>query len=255
MKSVTRRRNHPVRALTRWAIGVVVLIHGAIHLMGVVKAFGWAEVSQLSESISTPMGFEWLGAAAVVATAGVLLIARVRSWWIVGGLGAVVSQIVILTSWTDAKAGTIANVVLAAAAAQAWFARGRRSYRADYGRLAARSLVDLGPTAGFAEVEGGEVPLVTAREFDRLPPRVAAMWPDPERSGSRTFRGSGPRFMAGFAVAPTNPGCPSTVSRSTRTGISRRGCSSWTRRCSACRLTCSTRMSTRTRGCASGLPR
>lgn len=46
------------------------------------------------------------------------------------GAGAVVlSQAVILSSWSDAKAGTIANAVLLAAVAYGYASQGPNSYR------------------------------------------------------------------------------------------------------------------------------
>ncbi len=56
-----------MRSLIRWTVGLIVVIHGLIHLMGVVKGFGWGDVSQLTAPISTSMGAAWLVAAVVVA--------------------------------------------------------------------------------------------------------------------------------------------------------------------------------------------
>jgi len=109
-----------VRTTVRWVVGLVVVVHGFIHVLGAVKGFGWAEVALLTEPISAAMGVVWLAAAVVTVAAGVLLIAGTRRWWVVGAVAVVVSQAAIVTSWTDAKAGTIVNVVLALAVVYGW---------------------------------------------------------------------------------------------------------------------------------------
>ncbi len=119
-----------VRTRVRWIVAVVVVLHGLIHLLGGVKGFGWAEVTALTEPISTLLGVAWLIAALLVVLAGVMLATAARSWWIVGAVAAVVSQGVILTSWTDAKAGTLVNVVLLVAAGYGYASQGPKIPRA-----------------------------------------------------------------------------------------------------------------------------
>lgn len=88
-------------------------IHGLIHLMGLAKAFGLAELAELTQPISRPVGLLWLAAALLLlATAGVWII-RPR-WFVPLALVAlVVSQVVIILSWRDARFGTIGNLILA----------------------------------------------------------------------------------------------------------------------------------------------
>lgn len=112
MKLNAQMNGRVVRLAARWLVAVVVVLHGLIHLMGAAKGLGWAEVSQLVEPISTRLGAVWLAAGLITVAAGVLLFGRVRWWWMVGAVAAVISQLAIVTSWADAKAGTIANVVL-----------------------------------------------------------------------------------------------------------------------------------------------
>lgn len=89
-----------------------VIGHGLIHLMGPAKAFGWAELPQLKQPISKTMAIVWtLAAAAMLATAGSILIWP-QGWWVVGALAVVFSQAAIVSAWSDAKYGTIANAAL-----------------------------------------------------------------------------------------------------------------------------------------------
>ena len=91
---------------------VFVVGHGLIHLMGPAKAFGYAALPQLTQPISKSLALIWLlASAALLATAGLFVIWP-RGWWMLGAVAALLSQLVILTSWTDAKYGTIANAVL-----------------------------------------------------------------------------------------------------------------------------------------------
>ena len=80
--------------------------------MGPAKAFGFAELPQLTQPISKAMSIVWLlAAAALLATAGTMLIWP-QWWWVVATVAIVLSQTAILSSWSDAKYGTIANFAL-----------------------------------------------------------------------------------------------------------------------------------------------
>ncbi len=152
-----------MRTRVRWIVGVVVALHGLIHLLGVVKGLGWAEVTALTEPISAVMSVAWLIAAVLVVLAGVMLAMAAHSWWIVCAVAAVLSQLVILTSWTDAKAGTLVNVVLLVAAGYGYASQGPNSDRAEY-----RHRVE----ATLAQAPSGGV--VNEADLATLPEAVAA---------------------------------------------------------------------------------
>jgi hypothetical protein len=71
----------------------VLVLHGVIHALGFVKAFGWAELPQLTEPVSRPMGVVWLFAGVLVLAASGALGASVSWFWPLGALAAVVSQL------------------------------------------------------------------------------------------------------------------------------------------------------------------
>jgi hypothetical protein len=102
---------------------VVVLFHGLIHVMGVVEGFGLADVEQLTEPVSSAEALLWLVAGAAVVAAAVMTVLRSRGWWLVTVVAALVSQVAILTSWTDARAGTAVNVLMLVAAAYGFATR------------------------------------------------------------------------------------------------------------------------------------
>ncbi|MDR8389826.1 hypothetical protein NC796_01670 [Aliifodinibius sp. S!AR15-10] len=90
----------------------VAVVHGLIHLLGFVKAFNLASVEQLTQEISKPAGMFWLLAALLFLTTGILYVLKNDSWWMVGAAAVIISQALIISSWRDAKYGTIANLIL-----------------------------------------------------------------------------------------------------------------------------------------------
>jgi len=88
--------------------------------MGFAKAFGFGNITQLSKYISKPVGSIWLLAWMLFAIAAIGFMMK-KDWWpVLALLAVVISQVLIFTSWTDAKFGTIANMVILAAAILSW---------------------------------------------------------------------------------------------------------------------------------------
>lgn len=133
-----------MKGVVRWLVVALALVHGLLHLIGV------------------PLGWWWVLTAVLVVAAGVALALRWPGWWTVMAVAAVASQVVLFTAWSDAWAGTLANLVLLAAAAYGFAAHGRRSARAEFRRRAVTAL-------GTAGTEG----VVAEDDLERLPPQVA----------------------------------------------------------------------------------
>src|ERR1035438_7517894 len=134
-----------------------LVIHGLIHLLGFAKAFGFASLPQLAQPISRGLGGLWLAAALLLlaAAAGVLL--WPRGWWILGALALIVSQGVILSSWSDAKFGTAANLILLVGVLLGFAARGPFSLRAQYERHLDQVL-PVAPPGVLAEADLAPLP-------------------------------------------------------------------------------------------------
>ena len=181
-----------MRTVVRWLIVVVVWGHGLIHLLGAAKGLGWAEVAALPEPISPALGFAWLTAAATGVSTGILLALRNRKWWIVAVASVVISQSVILTSWSDAKTGTLANVLLVAALGYTFASRGPTSYRAEYQHRTTAALTDcyLETGALVTEADLADLPSLVA-EYVR---RSGAVGQPPVRSIQAKIHG---RIRAG----------------------------------------------------------
>jgi len=98
--------------MLRYVFVALVVTHGLIHLMGFAKAFRYAEISQLTRDISRPAGVFWLSTAVLFIAAAILYFIRSASWVFPGVAALILSQALILSHWTDARAGTIANVII-----------------------------------------------------------------------------------------------------------------------------------------------
>lgn len=90
----------------------IIFLHGLIHLLGFMKAFDFAEISELTIPISRGWGLLWLTAAVTFLTAGILWIMKYHSWWIPTLAGIILSQVLIFSFWQDARFGTILNVLI-----------------------------------------------------------------------------------------------------------------------------------------------
>ncbi len=144
-----------------WLIAGVLAIHGAIHVMGFGKAFGYASLPQLTQPISRGMGLAWLVAGGLVVASAVMAVVGSRHLWWIGALALIVSQAVIMSAWRDAWAGTIANVGLLLLVTYGWFDLGPRSFQAQF---------DRDVTTGLARVS--DAPLLTDADLAPLPEPV-----------------------------------------------------------------------------------
>ena len=91
---------------------IIVLIHGLIHLLGFVQSFGFKEIKELTLPISKSMGFIWLTATILFLTYGLLYFLDSKYAWLFGIAAVVISQIIIILFWQDAKFGTIPNIII-----------------------------------------------------------------------------------------------------------------------------------------------
>jgi len=92
-------------------IGILV-IHGLIHLLGFLKAFELANISELTHSITRPLGILWLTAALLFVTTAITFAFKIDWWWAIALMAVVLSQILVIMSWQDAKFGSIPNLLI-----------------------------------------------------------------------------------------------------------------------------------------------
>jgi hypothetical protein len=96
----------------RIAFLIIVFLHGLIHLFGFVKGFGFKEVKELTLPISKSMGLFWLTATVLFVIYVILHFTNNRYAWLVGLIAVVISQILVVIFWKDAKFGTIPNLIV-----------------------------------------------------------------------------------------------------------------------------------------------
>jgi membrane protein implicated in regulation of membrane protease activity len=91
---------------------VLLVIHGLIHFAGFFKAFKFRELSEITGELSKPAGFVWLSAGLIFLLTALLYLAGQSFWPWMALLSILISQVLIITIWNDAKFGTIANLII-----------------------------------------------------------------------------------------------------------------------------------------------
>jgi hypothetical protein len=93
--------------------GIVIFmtLHGLIHLMGFLKGFNLAKIEQLKVPISKPAGMVWLISFVLFAATVNLYLADISYYLGTGFTGILLSQVLIIQSWKDAKFGTLPNIL------------------------------------------------------------------------------------------------------------------------------------------------
>lgn len=95
---------------------ILLLAHGAIHLIGFVKYVNPDAVTQITHSISKGVAVVWLATAALFILTAIGYYMK-TDWWFITAIGAVaISSILIVSVWSDARFGTIGNVIILIAA-------------------------------------------------------------------------------------------------------------------------------------------
>ena len=154
----------------RWMLLAVLTLHGLIHLMGFAKAFDLADLEAMAQPISRSMGVLWLVAGLTVLAAGAHLLAAPRTWWITGLLAVALSQAAIVSSWEDARFGTVANVVVLLGVIYGFASGGPLGFAARYERALAESTSSAPGRASSRSTEGAG--RLTEDELDGLPDPV-----------------------------------------------------------------------------------
>ena len=146
--------------MLKYLFTFIVVVHGLIHLMGFVKAFKYAEINQLTQPISKTTGLFWLFATLLFLAAAVLFLSKIDYWWIIAILAVLVSQFLIINNWDDAKAGTIANIIVLV------------GLIAGYGSQRFENSFKEDVTIGLNRTKDLEKTVLTEGDIQSLPPLV-----------------------------------------------------------------------------------
>ena len=118
--------------MLRYFFSFIILLHGLIHLIGFAKAFNCGDITQFTNQISKPAGLLWLITATLFIAAFILFLVNKESWPVVALVAVLLSQILIVTVWQNAKYGTTANVLILVIAVVSWGSIDfERSFRND----------------------------------------------------------------------------------------------------------------------------
>ena len=142
----------------RWVLVVFVAVHGLIHLMGFLKAFGLAELPQLTQPISRLMGILWLATAVLMIATAAALPIWPRGWWMIAAVAVALSQVVIASAWADARFGTIANAILLVGLVHGFLTQGPSSFRAQFEHDARAGLARPVQTRAVTEADLARLP-------------------------------------------------------------------------------------------------
>ncbi len=96
----------------RIAFTTLIFAHALIHLLGFIKGFGFKEIKELTLAISKPMGLVWLLAFILLAAYGALYMLNSKYAGYLGLLAVVISQVLLIMYWKDAKWGTLPNLFI-----------------------------------------------------------------------------------------------------------------------------------------------
>ncbi|SFR55250.1 hypothetical protein SAMN04490243_2870 [Robiginitalea myxolifaciens] len=96
----------------RIALIILIGIHAIIHLFGFFKAFGIAEFNAISQPISKTFGILWLVAFLLFVICAISFFTHSNYWWLIGFSAVILSQVLIFNYWSDAKYGTVANLII-----------------------------------------------------------------------------------------------------------------------------------------------
>lgn len=191
-----------MRALT----SIVLLFHGLIHLLGLVPPRAETPLTQSSDPVLATAsgtngiaGVTWALAAAILVTASALRATSREIWWVIAAIGLVLSQVLIVSDWSRAWAGTLVNVILAVgvivAGASSRFHATSRSIAHD---LLARPSVS-------------EPSIVQAEELGELPPPVRRWLAASGVVGRPRARSVRLKQRGGLRTAATQPFMPAAA--------------------------------------------
>ncbi len=97
--------------MIKYFFALVIALHGLIHFIGFAKAFNYVNITQITKVISKSSGLLWLLATILFLLAVVLFLLKNEYWPMATIVATIVSQILIIIIWKDAKFGTLINVL------------------------------------------------------------------------------------------------------------------------------------------------
>ncbi|MEX2478574.1 MAG: hypothetical protein WD357_09070 [Gracilimonas sp.] len=94
------------------AFAIFIVIHGLIHMLGVLKAFEFAKIEEFKIPINKVSGIIWLLTSFILIATAIFYLAGSSLYIGLGVTGVTLSQALIWQDWKDAKYGSIPNTIL-----------------------------------------------------------------------------------------------------------------------------------------------
>jgi hypothetical protein len=104
----------------KYVLSLIILVHGLIHLIGFIKAFALGNITQLTKEIDKTAGFLWLTTSILFLVGAMVLLLQKSYWPIMIFIAVIISQVLIILVWKDAKFGSILNFLLLMSAIIGW---------------------------------------------------------------------------------------------------------------------------------------
>lgn len=139
---------------------LLIIIHGIIHLLGFFKVIVPSHIPGILSHITRIQGFFWLLTAILITGSSILFFWKVQWWFVPAIIGAVLSQILIIMNWQEAKFGTIVNFIILLMAVSAY---GKYDFRKQTFRETETLLKNM---------QVSHRPIVTEGSLKKLPPIV-----------------------------------------------------------------------------------
>jgi hypothetical protein len=98
--------------MLRYFFIAFLFAHCAIHTIGLLKAFSIVNITPITREISKPVGLAWMLSAILFIVSAFMYYLKKENWMVVALLAVVISQVLIILVWKDARYGTIANVII-----------------------------------------------------------------------------------------------------------------------------------------------
>ncbi|MEJ8842800.1 DUF6544 family protein [Lacibacter sp. H375] len=96
----------------KYLFPLLLFVHGLIHLMGFTNGFGFSKLPALTKFISKPTALLWLFTTILLSTTAVYYFLKKENWALIAVAAVIVSQLLIVWYWKDAKMGTAANFII-----------------------------------------------------------------------------------------------------------------------------------------------
>jgi hypothetical protein len=146
--------------MIRYIFFFILVTHGLIHMMGFAKAFGLANLPHLKSPVTRQAGSIWLFATMLFLITAVGFLLKKEWWPVIAVFAVVVSQVIIILSWKDARFGSVGNLIIFLVAVSVW---GKNYFESQFIHDV-KTYID-----GYVQPPGD---LLTEADIQSLPPPV-----------------------------------------------------------------------------------